>query len=199
MTNASIDGIWLTCADLAQRRGISRQAATKRVDQLERDGKLTTRREGRSRLVDLAAFDRAVGETGDAFREQSAETAREQRAATPGMRDAQTLKAQYEARLKALDLGEREKQLLPIAGEHGVASAAERIGIAMARDVDGLIRYADEIATAVSKEGVSGARRVLKDVARQIRQSMSASLARLAAEGRAAETAGPIETDLADT
>lgn len=191
-------GVWVTCADLASRRNVSRAAITKRVDALEREGKITTRREGRSRLVDLAAFDRAVGETGNAVKEVAATTARDQRDATPKMRDAQTEKAQYEARLKALDLAERQRHLLPITGEHGIEAAMIEIAATLARDADGLVRHAEEIATAVSRDGVNGARRVLKDIGRRFRTQMATSLNDLAAKGQEAERVGPIETVLPD-
>lgn len=196
---ADAGGVWISCAELAKRKGVSRQAIGKRVDQLEADGKVLTRREGRSRLVDLASFDRAVGETGDAVKEHAAATRKETAAkVAPAMRDAQTERAQYEARLKALDLGERQGRLLPIDGEHGIAQAAEQIGIVLARDLDGLVRYADEIAVAVSKEGVAGVRRILKEFAARARSQVAASLADVATRGEAAERAGPIETLLPD-
>lgn len=191
--------VWVTCAELARRRGVSRPAITKRVDQLEADGKVVTRREGRSRLVDLAGFDRAVGETGDAVKEQAAATVRETAAkASPAMRDAQTERAQYEARIKALDLADRRKQVLPIAGEHGIEAAATRIGLALARDLDAMVRHADDVAAAVGKEGAAGARRILKEIATKARESVAASLAELAADGSAAERQGLIETLLPD-
>jgi hypothetical protein len=192
-------GVWVTCADLAKRKGISRQAATKRVGQLEAAGKIETRRDGRTRLVDLAAYDKAVGEVGDAVKEQAAATTRERsKAASPVMRDAQTERAQYEARLKALDLAERQGQLLPIAGAHGIEAAASEIGDILARDLDGLVRHAEDILTAGTKDGVVGARRVLKDIANRTRSKVAEALAHLAAKGEEAEREGPIETLLPD-
>lgn len=191
-------GVWVTCAELAKRKGISRQAATKRVAQLENDGKIETRRDGRSRLVDLAAYDKAVGEVGDAVKEHAAETSRERSAASPKMREAQIERAQYEARLKALDLAERQGQLLPIAGVHGIEAAAATIGEVLARDLDGLARHAEDILTAGTKEGVVGARRALKEIAAKIRAKVTDSLARIAAQGEDAEREGLIETLLPD-
>lgn len=186
-------GVWLTCAEIARRKNVSRQAVTKRVAQLERDGKVTTRRKGNRREVDLAEYDRAVGDTGDAVKEQAAETARGTDR-SPGYRDAQTERARYEARLKALDLGERQGQLLPINGDHGIEAAAAEIGAAMARALDGFPRIADEVAAAVSQDGVAGARRVLKEFAFRMRNEWADDLSRLTAQGNAAERAGPIET-----
>lgn len=202
-------GVWVTYAELARRRGVSRAAITKRVNRLAAERRIETRAEGSSRLVELASFDRAVGETGDAVKAIAAETARVRRGGgrpddaggaeqgrMPGtLAAAQTERAQYEARLKALDFAERQRLVLPIRGEHGVETAVTAIGIALARDADGLARWADEIATAVSKDGVAGARRVLKEIGVRFRETFAASLAALAADGEAAEKAGPIETE----
>ncbi len=173
---------------------------SKRVGQLVEAGKIDTRREGKSLLVELASFDRAIGETGDAVKEQAAATVRSQKTARDAapMRDAQTERAQYEARLKALDLAARQKAILPIAGEHGIDAAAKTIGEALARELDGLGRYADDIAAAVSRDGVAGARRVLKDIGIKIRTSTAKALSTLATQGQDAERDGPIETLLPD-
>jgi DNA-binding MarR family transcriptional regulator len=199
--DAGAGGVWVTCADLARRRGVSRAAITKRVNKLVADGLIAVREDGASRLVDVVSFDRAIGETGDAIKEQAAATRKAAAggaAGKPGaaMRDAQTERAQYEARMKALDLAERERQVLPIKGPHGIEAAAIRIATVLARDLDGMAARADEVATAVSREGVAGARRVLKEIAFRMRQSLAASLAEIAADGEAAEREGPIEADL---
>lgn len=199
--DAGAGGVWVTCAELARRRGVSRAAITKRVNKLAGDGLVSVREEGNSRLVELASFDRAIGETGDAVKEQAAATRKASTTAASGkagvaMRDAQTERAQYEARLKALDLAERQRQVLPIKGDHGIEAAAVAIGIALTRDIDGMVRHADEIATAVSKEGVAGARRVLKEIAFRLRGGLAASLSEIAERGAAAERAGPIEADV---
>ncbi|GLS29946.1 hypothetical protein SAMN04488498_104349 [Mesorhizobium albiziae] len=195
---ADSGGVWVTCAELARRRGVSRAAITKRVDQLESDGKIATRRDGKSRMVELVSFDRAVGQTGDAVKEHAAETRKETANNSAAMRDAQTERAQYDARLKALDLAERQGAVLPIKGEHGIEAAAAAIGIVLARDLDGLARYADEIAAVVSREGVAGVRRLLKEISVKVRGEIAAALSQIAAQGQAAESAGPIETVIPD-
>jgi biotin operon repressor len=193
-------GVWISCAELARRRGVSRAAVSKRIAQLVEAGKIETRRDGRSLMVELASFDRAVGETGDAVKEQAVETAKAQKQppASAPMRDAQTERAQYEARLKALDLAERQGAILPITGEHGIEAAAAAVGMTLAKELDGLTRFADDIAAAVSRDGVAGARRVLKEAGTKIRTSMAQALSTIATKGRDAERAGPIETLLPD-
>lgn len=202
VSNVEADGggVWITSAELARRRGVSRAAISKRIASL--GDAVETSRDGKSLLVELASFDRAVGEAGNAVKEQAAETAARQRnkgsASGPAMRDAQAERAQYEARLKALDLAERQRALLPISGAHGIEAAATEIGVVLARDLDGLVRYADEIATAVSKDGVAGARRLLKEIAVKVRRQVAESLSQIANQGTAAERDGPIETVLPD-
>lgn len=86
-------------AELARRKGISRQSASKRVDRLERSGHLPTRRKGRSRLVELASYDHAIEQAGDDAREIGARTRRGSTPAAPTgtLRDTQTDRVQYEA------------------------------------------------------------------------------------------------------
>ncbi len=80
----------------------------------------------------------------------------------------------------------------------GPALPSETIGEALARELDGLGRYADDIAAAVSRDGVAGARRVLKDIGIKIRTSTVKALSTLATQGQDAERDGPIETLLPD-
>ena len=190
-------GIWISISELARRRGISKVSAKERVDKLEAKGLVTTMRQGNKRLVELAAFDHATGSTGDAVKELAAETSKDRAAvASPAYRDAQTERAQYEAKLKALDLAERMKLVLPIKGEHGVEAAAAAIGVSLVQQLEGMPRMAEEFATAVSKEGVNGARRLLKEFATKMRTDLVASLAAIVEIGRDAEAAGPIVVDL---
>lgn len=189
-------GVWLTCAQLAERRNVSRAAITKRVNGLEAEGKITTQRKGRSRYVELAEFDRAVGEIGEIAKEAAAETRREVVSSSPQYRDAQAQKLQYEARLRALDLAERQKKLLPIEGDHGIDAAATQCGITLAREIDGIVRYADKIASAVNKDGTTGARRVLKEIAAELRNQSATSLSKIAVIGLEAEKSGSVETEL---
>ncbi|MGO4831829.1 winged helix-turn-helix transcriptional regulator, partial [Rhizobiaceae sp. 2RAB30] len=192
-------GVWISLSDLARQRNISRSSVKERVDRLEAEGLVSTRRSGKLRLVELAAFDRATGSVSDFGKELAASVAKEVHLPVSGAyRDAQTKRAQYEAQLKALDLAERQGQLLPIKGAHGVEAAVTKIGLAIAHDLDTLALYAEEVATAVSKEGVTGARRVLKEAGAKVRRQIADSLIRIASRGLEAERVGPIETDLSD-
>jgi DNA-binding IscR family transcriptional regulator len=120
MTNDLDAGLWLSISEVARLRGKSRQAVAKRVASLAAEGLLDTRPgEAGTKLVNLAQFDRAVGATGDAFKEGAAETRGEIESddapTSPALRDHQARAAQYAADLKFLDLEERLGRLVPIA------------------------------------------------------------------------------------
>lgn len=190
-------GVWITVADLAKRKGISRQSAHERVTKLERDGRISTRQEGRSRLVDLASYDRAVGQVGDAAREVAAETRRElsdqpeakASPATAKLRDAQTERAQYETRLKALDYAERTGQLVPVKGPQGVETGLVRVAEHILTALDMPMRRAGDLIDAV-REGEPAFRRVLRSVIRDQRAAIAAALTKIAGDAMDDQAAG---------
>jgi hypothetical protein len=146
-------GLWLSVSEIARQRGKSRQAIAKRVAELVEAGKLETRPgPNGTKLVHLAQFDRAVGETGDAFKETAAETRAELDAGagadptSPALRDHQARAAQYSADLKYLDLEERLGNLVPIAE---VKEAGQKAAEAIVRIVDRLPTFAEAIAAPV--------------------------------------------------
>lgn len=190
--------VWISLSELASKRSVSVSAIAQRVEKLEAEGLVTTRKNGRRREVDEAAFERAVSDTGDAAKEIAAETKHGSTGTSPEYRDAQTRRAQIDARMRMLDYGERQKKLLPIEGEHGLENAASQCGVALAREIDGISRYAEELATAANKDGVTGTRRVLKTISRNLREAMAKALNGLAAQGQAAEQDGMIETTLSE-
>lgn len=194
------DGVvWLSISDLAKRKGIHRQSAKERVDRLEAKGLIETKLDGRSRMVDLAAFDRAVGQTGDAAKEQGAETKRETVTTdtSPKLRDAQADRATYEARLKALDLSERLGQLLPVKGDHGVERAMIRSAEATVRALDQIPSWAAELMSA-ARDGQPAMMRVLRAKRFELRKQIAAALTALADEGARREAAGGTEIDIAN-
>lgn len=188
-------GVWITVSELARRRNITRQTALERVTRLEKDGLLETRRDGRSRLVEMATFDRLVGQTGNAYREQGAET---RRATEPGplqpsaaLRDAQSERAQYEAKLKALDLAERTGQLIPLRGEHGIETVLIKVTEAIIRDLGAPLNWVSEILETV-RDGEPALRRLLRRKILEQRHSISSRLAAMAGEASEGETSGVI-------
>jgi DNA-binding Lrp family transcriptional regulator len=189
-------GLWESVAEVARRKGITRQSLNERVDRLASDGLIKVRRNGRSKLINSAEFDRVVGEVGDAVKEGAAITRAEAEtgaSATPALRDHQERAARYAADLRFLDLEERLGRLVPVAE---VEDAAQKCAEATVRVVDRLPTYADAIAAAVGKDGPAGARAKLKEIAREIRQAIADAHGELArnAEPMALEPAAFGET-----
>lgn len=194
-SSPGIDGVWLTIAELAKRKGISRQSASERINRLEQDGLIATRRVGRSRQVELATFDRAVGQTGNAFREQGAETKRETtEPPTAALRDAQTQRAQYESKLKALDYAERTGQLVPIKGDHGVETALVKATEVIIRELGAPLNWVSEILDTV-RDGEPALRRLLRKKVHKQREVIAARLTAVAGEAAEAEKVG-VQVDL---
>jgi DNA-binding transcriptional ArsR family regulator len=194
---SALSGVWISIAELARRKGIGRQAAMERVDRLEAKKLIETRREGRSRLVELAAYDRAVGQAGDAVKEQAVETRRDLALEEPvpsKLRDAQTERAQYDAKLRALDLGERTGKLVATAS---VEAAMVRAGEAIVRTLERLPSFAPEILAA-AKDGEPALRRRLREVKDELRRSIGASLTLQKIEGEGDEGPGGAGGDLVD-
>jgi len=181
MTGDLLDvGLWESVAEVARRKGITRQSLNERVDRLESEGLITVKRAGRAKMINVAEFDRVVGDIGDAVKEGAAITRAEAEGVddkNPALRDHQARAAQYTADLKYLDLEERLGRLVPV-GE--VEDAATKCAEAVVRVIDRLPTYADVVAAAVGKDGPAGARAKLKEIAREIRQSIAESYGELA-------------------
>jgi biotin operon repressor len=174
-------GLWLSIAEIARTKGKSRQAIAKRVAGLVDAGKLETRPgEGGTKLVNLAQFDRAVGEIGDASKEAAAETAGgddDADNASPTYRDHQAREKQYAADLKFLELEERLGNLVPIGD---LTDAANKCAEACVRSIDRLTGYSESMAAAVGKDGAAGARSKFKEVARDLRKAIAEAFGELA-------------------
>jgi DNA-binding IscR family transcriptional regulator len=85
MSNTLFDGLWLSISEIARLKGVSRQAIAKRIGSLTAHGLLDVQPgQNGSKLINLAQFDRAVGEVGDAIKEGAAETRAEMAAEVPG-------------------------------------------------------------------------------------------------------------------
>lgn len=212
-------GLWLTISAIAARKSVTKQTISERVARLVREGKLRTRPgRGNAKLVDLAEYDRAVGETTDLIREQAAATLRHRAgeaqpsphrggdlgapangapALEPTFSDAQKQKAFYDAGIRALDYAERTGEVLPINGPNGVAAAMAVAGTKILTAIARLQTHAAELATAVAKEGETGARRVLKQMEHDLRQEIGRVLRVLEKDGRQQESDGRCEIDIA--
>lgn len=177
------DGLWVSGSELAKLKGVTKQTVSEKIARLVEAGKLEVKPgKGKAKLVNVAAYDRAVGETTDLSRQQGAAT----KAASSGegaQRDPtftkhQADKAGYEAELKRLDLEERLGRLRSV---EEIEAAAVACGEAVVRLVDQIVLRADEIAAAVAKDGVMGARTALKAIQFDLRTRIAEAYTVLAA------------------
>jgi biotin operon repressor len=178
MSDDLLDGLWLSVSEIARQKGKSRQAIAKRVDSLVEAGLIEARPgEGGTKLVNLAQFDRAVGDTGDAFKEAAAETRAADDADTapagPRKRDHQARSEQYTADLKFLDLEERLGRLVPI---DDAKNGGVKIGEAVVRILGRLPTYAEQMTAAGVKDGVPGSRALFKEIERNLRTAIAEAL-----------------------
>ncbi|TGN86703.1 hypothetical protein EOW77_0019030 [Bradyrhizobium yuanmingense] len=178
MRNDLVDGLWLSISEVARLKGKSRQAVAKRVAALAADGLLDTRSgDNGTKLVNLAQYDRTIGDVGDAIKEGAAEARAEIEAAepptSPALRDHQARAAQYTADLKFLDLEERLGRLVPVSE---VKEAGAKLGEMVVRAIDRLPTFAEAVASAAIKDGAQGARGELKEIARQLRAEIAEAM-----------------------
>jgi hypothetical protein len=153
-------------------------------------GKLEVRPgKGKTKLINVAAYDRAVGETTDLSKEQGAATKAAMAGDSGASRDPtftqhQATRAGYEAELKRLDLEERLGKLRSV---EDVEASAIKCGEAVVRIVEDKILRAEELAAAVAKDGVNGARRILKEIVFAEREQIAKAFSELASSADADE------------
>ncbi|HXT06983.1 MAG TPA: MarR family transcriptional regulator [Roseiarcus sp.] len=189
---------WLTISDLARERGVDKSAISRRVARLEGLGLISTRKQGKGKLVCLAEFDRAASSTVDAVREANGRRAMgppDAGATGPGdpiLAREQARRAAYDADMKRLDLEER---LGRIVEAEAVRVALASCALELAQAIEALPGRAEALAAAVTKEGVAGLRAALKTVARELRETLARAAERFGEGGDAgdeAQTKAPI-------
>lgn len=168
------NGLWLSITEIADRKGVGKAWISERVKALEAEGKIQTRRKGRAKLVNLAQYDRAVGEVGDAAKELSAETRicddEEGVDASPKYRDHHMREKNYAADLKFLELEERLGNIVPV---QWLEERANRFAETVVQIVERLPMYTDAMTAAVAKTGVAGAHAKLEEAAQQMRREIA--------------------------
>lgn len=186
-------GLWLTITDLAALKGLGKPAISERVARFEAAGHLTTRPgKGRTKLVNVAEFDRAAGEIGDLAREQGAATRRGAALAAPPVAPQRSLDPDapvytveqarsmaYKAELLRLELQEKEGKIVSV---EIVRAAAAHAGEEIVRIIERLPQAADDLAVALTKEGAHGVRLALKRVGLAMRTDIATALAEATAE-----------------
>lgn len=179
----ALEGLWLTVSELARQRGVDKAAISRRITRLGLELRPGPRN---SKLVNVAAFDHAVGTSTDAVRAaNSAKAAAREQASSDGedkvLSREQARRAAYDADLKKLDLDERLGKLLPV---DSIEDAMTRCAEAMVRAIDQISSRSDDLAAAVAREGSAGARRELKSIARDLRETLARELRLLEASGQ---------------
>lgn len=177
-------GSWVTVSALARLRGVDKAAISRRVTRLEAAGALTTRAGPRgTKLINAEEFSRAVEEMTDPVREANGRRAGANRDGAGGssitviLSQQQARRASYDADIKKLT---RDRLLGELARVEDIAAGAALHGEALARVFDRLPDRADDLAAVVAKEGSTGLRVALKDVARDLRGALASAFAALA-------------------
>lgn len=175
------DGLWLSISEVARIKKVSAQAISKHVARLEAEGAIATREGPRgTKEINLAQYNLARNEFGDAAKELAAETVAMSDDATPAAdptyRDAQAREKKYRADLAELEVRQRLGELVPVADlAQAVAQCAEAIVAAVER----LPQQANDVAAAVARDGHAGARSILKKSARALRSAIAEALQNL--------------------
>lgn len=179
------EGLWLSISDLAAEKGLGKAAVSERVSRLEAQGLLRTRAgKGRVKLVNVAAYEDAVGQTTDLAREQGQVTRKGggSLASTPGepvYTVEQARRMAYQADREKIALGRDLDLLVPV---DELAADATRIFSAMILRLDRLESRAEALAIAVGQGGTAGARAFLKELKVEIRNNIADGLRDLVTE-----------------
>lgn len=166
----------MTQAQYARHRGVSRQA----VHKLVKARKIPVRSDG---TIDPADADFALGEARERI-DTPPEGSRDNRSEVGGLTAARTAEAVYSARLKQLQYERECNRLLPV---DQVVAAASACAGEMVRQIDRIASRADELTEAIRKDGVLGARTVLKAIARDLRHRAGTAFAAVATDAVATD------------
>lgn len=179
----SIDasGLWLTISELADAKQLGKSAVSERVARLEDQGLLTTRPgKGKSKLVNLAEFDRVVGQVTDLAREQGAATRRAgagDEAAPESTSGAysreQARRMAYQAELARLELEERLGSLVEVAKLRPIIAASAAAAVAV---LDRLPQEADDLRAICARDEGAGLERALKAISHRMRAELAAAI-----------------------
>jgi phage terminase large subunit GpA-like protein len=184
------DGLWLSVSQIAERKGVTKQTISEKIAKMVAAGTLSPRPgKGKAKLVNLAEYDRLLGETTDLAREQGAQTKRAGAVSDGVPRDPtytarQAERAGYEAELKRLDLEERLGQVRKV---EDIEAAAVKCGEAVVRILEETRRrYCTAAAACAFGLGCAALCRSRRRVQRPVDRSVED-----AAPGRAARRDGP--------
>jgi DNA-binding Lrp family transcriptional regulator len=166
---------WASLAELAGHFGVSPPAIKKRVERLERLGMLETQQVGKRKLVNVSQYLAGAEATFDAVRAASGslgDAGGSDEDGSPVLAKEQARKVKLQADLAQLQLDKALGVMVEISAvEDAMALAAG----AIVRVLEAVPGRAD-FAAAVARDGEQGARRVLKEMVREVRERLAASM-----------------------
>lgn len=182
----------MTQTEYAAHRGVSRQAISKLV----KAGKIPPSAfvDGK---IDPAAADFALGENRERIFAADVDEGDEFGGADPTFGSAagtrsvssdsgvarltqvRTAEVLYKARFAELAY---DKEVGKLLETKDVTRAMERCAAVIVRELEGLPNFADDIAAAIAKDGLPGARQALKNIARNVRLALEQNMRVVAAE-----------------
>jgi hypothetical protein len=169
-------GLWVPIAELARRKGVTKQTMWEKVTKLEGQGLLTTKPgRGGVKLVNVGEYEFRIKETGDLAKEQAAATA-QGNLEDPAYRKAQLQKVQAEAALKDFELRQRHGELVDITR---VKEVIAEVGEELRKPLDQLPSRADEVNAAAVSGGAAAVRNKLKEIGFELRAAFAEALRKL--------------------
>lgn len=168
---------------IAERDGVSKQAVSKTLAKLLKDhDDIPTERDGRGRVmrVSLAHYDHHRGFFGNSAQSQApkAGSHADEPIGRPGTSRDEAMRQQAWLNLQREKLRHAEEMKQLVRADK-LADALANAGRTIQSEVNRLHNRADDIALAVSKEGTSGARMVLRKVSAEINTRIADALAEI--------------------
>jgi DNA-binding transcriptional MocR family regulator len=166
---------------LAALVGVDKAAVSRRVTRLEAQGLITTQCDGpgKPKLINVAAYLSATAQTGDAIRTANGVAAKAEPPADLTLAQHQARKTAIQADLAQIEL-DRARGVLVRADD--VRDAMAHAAGELVRGLESLAARADELASALARDGVAGLRAAIKDAVRDLRERMAADMTLLATE-----------------
>lgn len=170
-------GLWLSITELAKRENVTKQTIAEKVARLEFEGLIETRKGKRNaKLVNVAQYLAAVGRAGDAAKELAAADRSDEPLASPAYQDARLRDLLLVCDLKELELNRQLAAVVPVGDMSALATEIYQL---LAAEIDRLEEYIPEMTAAVARDGVAGARALLKRMGRELRQRMADAIGNL--------------------
>ena len=179
------DGDWVGVRELAELKGVSAAAISKRLKKFVEAEQIDVRLEGGKKLVRLAQWDFVTKENTDPAKLVGRDTTRmahgdDAKDDDESLSDTSREYREQQARKMRLEADKRDLELAELVGalvprDQAVAAmemAAEKI----VQQIDQLPSYADELAGAVSRGGAAGLKEALKSHSRRMRAAVAASM-----------------------